>query len=196
MHLVFLLEEPSAKAFLDIYLPRVLPEDVTFQTVPHQGKSDLQRSIPKKLAAWRTPDTCFVVMQDQDANECRDLKRELVRLCHEAGRPDTLVRIACRELEAWFLGDLEAVAQAYPRFAWGRYIDKAQYRDPDAIVRPSRELMKLIPDFQKVSGARALAPYIERHRNRSKSFHAFLGGVTRMLEYGCAWISYHQLALL
>lgn len=186
MHLVFLLEEPSAKAFLDIYLPRVLPDHVTFQTVPHQGKSDLQKSVPKKLAAWRTPDTCFVVMQDQDANDCRDLKEQLIRLCCDAGRPNTLVRIACRELEAWFLGDLEAVAQAYPGFAWARYIGKARYRDPDALMHPSREIKQLIPDFQKVSGARALAPHIEFDRNRSQSFRAFLEGVTRMLEHGCA----------
>ena len=49
MNIVFLLEEKSMKALLDIVLPRILPPDVDFYTVPHEGKSDLQKSIPQKL---------------------------------------------------------------------------------------------------------------------------------------------------
>ena len=48
MKLVFLLEEQSMKTFLDGILPRILPPDVTFITVPHEGKTDLQKSIPIK----------------------------------------------------------------------------------------------------------------------------------------------------
>jgi|GEM_PF-4539633 len=33
--IVFLLEEPSSKVFLDILLPRLLPPGVTFMTIPH-----------------------------------------------------------------------------------------------------------------------------------------------------------------
>lgn len=56
MKLVFLLEEQSMKTFLDGILPRILPPDVTFITVPHEGKTDLQKSIPIKLRAWKQPD--------------------------------------------------------------------------------------------------------------------------------------------
>ena len=79
MNIVFLLEEKSMKALLDIVLPRILPPDVDFYTVPHEGKSDLQKSIPHKLKAWNIPDTKFVIVQDQDSNDCRKLKQKLLR---------------------------------------------------------------------------------------------------------------------
>lgn len=43
MKLIFLLEEPSMKYLLDELLPRILPPDVTFQTIPHHGKRDLDK---------------------------------------------------------------------------------------------------------------------------------------------------------
>lgn len=71
MTIVFLLEEKSMKYFLDGILPRILPENVSFLTIPHEGKSDLQKSIPIKLQGWTQGDTKFVIVQDQDANDCR-----------------------------------------------------------------------------------------------------------------------------
>ena len=61
MTLVFLLEERSMKEFLDILLPKILPENVGFRTIPHEGKSDLEKSIKTKLvrrnrAGRRAPD--------------------------------------------------------------------------------------------------------------------------------------------
>lgn len=40
------------KEVLDIILPRVFPETISFITIPHNGKGDLENSIPKKLKAW------------------------------------------------------------------------------------------------------------------------------------------------
>ena len=55
---VFLLEEYSMKALLDGLLPRLFP-DLLFQCVPHDGKGDLEKSIPRKLRAWREPGVRF-----------------------------------------------------------------------------------------------------------------------------------------
>lgn len=44
MKLVFLLEERSMAVFLEGLLPRILPEDVVFTLVPHEGKTDCERS--------------------------------------------------------------------------------------------------------------------------------------------------------
>ena len=111
MLIIFLLEERSMKEVLDVLLPQIIP-NVPFKTIPHSGKSDLQQSIPKKLKAWNTPDTKFVIVQDQDSANCVELKQHLLNLAEPAGR-EVLVRIACRELEAWYFGDLNAVSQAY-----------------------------------------------------------------------------------
>ena len=102
--LVFLLEEYSMSVLLTGLLPRLFP-DLVFQCLPHEGKQDLDRSIPRKLRAWREPGVRFVVVRDNDGADCADLKAELVAQCAAGGRDDTLVRLACQELEAWYLGD-------------------------------------------------------------------------------------------
>ncbi|MDR1306402.1 MAG: DUF4276 family protein, partial [Treponema sp.] len=108
--IVFLLEEPSAKEVLLVLLPQIIPlEKVAFQCLPHEGKSALQKSIPRKIRAWNEPDVHFVILHDQDSADCVALKKELCKLAENDNHPDTLVRIACSELESWFLGDLSAV---------------------------------------------------------------------------------------
>ena len=55
-----------------------------------------------------------MILHDQDTMNCIELKQNILKLCSESKRP-VLVRIACQELEAWYFGDLEAVAKAYNR---------------------------------------------------------------------------------
>jgi len=175
MDLVFLLEESSACHVLKALLPNILPTGI-----PHTGKSDLQQSIPRKLRNWRTPDTRFVVLHDQDANQCVDLKQALTAICRRSGRDDTLVRIACYELEAWYFGDLEAVRTAYPKFKAAKYAEKSKYRQPDTIVKPSRELERLVPEFQKGSASRSIPKHMVIERNRSPSFRIFVEGLREL----------------
>lgn len=52
--LVFLLEERSMKILLETFLPRFFP-DISFLCVAHEGKQDLEKSIPRKLRAWCEP---------------------------------------------------------------------------------------------------------------------------------------------
>ena len=39
--------------------------------------------------------------------------------------------------------------------------------------------MKLVPEFQKVSGARRMASRLSRERNRARSFQVFIEGIER-----------------
>lgn len=110
--LVFLVEEPSMEEMLRGFLPQMFPEwqeSVHWLCIPHDVKSDLEKSIPRKLRAWGEPGVRFLVLRDKDSADCHDVKTRLQALCEEGGRPDTLIRIPCHELEAWFLGDLRAV---------------------------------------------------------------------------------------
>ncbi len=177
--IVFLLEEPSMKVLLEGMLPRLFP-GMNFLCIPHEGKKDLERSIPRKLKAWREPGVHFVVVRDNDGADCRRLKERLVNLCTGAGRGDTLVRIAVQELEAWYLGDPRALASAFDNEQLRSIDQKRRYRDPDSISKPSAELEKLVPEFQKVSGARRMANYLGAGDNRSQSFRVFLSGVARL----------------
>jgi Domain of unknown function (DUF4276) len=175
--MVFLLEEPSMKALLDGFLPKVVPQSIEVITIPHEGKSDLEKSIPRKLRAWRMPDTRFFIVRDQDAADCRVLKRRLVKLTKGTGRTGVCVRIACRELESWILSDTEALAEAFEKPALRKLAVKDLLRNPDALGSPSQELKKLVPGYQKVSGARAMGPRLEVTRSSSDSFRAFVSAV-------------------
>lgn len=180
MNLVFLLEERSMKEVLDIILPKILPDHVTFKTVPHNGKSDLENSIPKKLKAWKEPDTKFVIVRDQDSGDCIDVKQALKDLC-EPHRREVLIRIACRELEAWYFGDLEAVSAAYGKDV-ARLSQKSKYRIPDRIGNPKDELKKLFPRHQQIDGARRIAVHMNIEKNTSTSFQQFVDGVKKLCE--------------
>ena len=178
--IVFLLEERSMAALLNGLLPRVFP-GISFRCVPHEGKQDLERSIPRKLKAWRVPGVRFVVVRDKDAGECQVLKDRLQRLCAAAGREDTLVRIACQELEAWYLGEPDALADVFANDRLRAIGRKARFRDPDAVEQPARALQRLVPEFQKVSGARRMAKHLTREANRSRSFQVMLRGIEKLV---------------
>lgn len=141
------------KTLLDALLPRIFP-GLPFLCVPHEGKQDLDRSIPRKLKAWREPGVRFIVVRDNDGQDCVALKRRLVTLCRDAGREDTLVRIACQELEAWYLGEPRALAVAFGDDRLRTLAAKARYRDPDLVLRPSVELRTLVPEYQVVPAGR------------------------------------------
>ncbi len=180
--LVFFLEEPSAKEMLKGVLPRVLPEYISTRFVVFEGKQDLNKRLPIRLRAWQEPNTKFVVMQDQDNGDCTLIKNNLIEKCVAAGKPDSLVRIACRELESFYLGDLAAVAEGIGPANLSRQQNRAKYRDPDRLGNPSQELKKLAPGYQKVSGSRAIAQFMSLENNHSKSFNTLISGVRRILE--------------
>jgi hypothetical protein len=178
--IVFLLEEYSMKVFLDGLLPRLYP-GLPFLCVPHEGKQDLERSIPRKLRAWHEPGVRFCVIRDNDGADCKQVKANLVALCSAGRRGETLVRVACQELEAWYFGSPEALAVTFADDALRNLDRRARFRDPDAIVQPSTVLGELVPAFQKVSGARQLAQALTRE-NGSRSFQSLLAGLDRICQ--------------
>jgi len=184
MKIVFMLEEYSMKCVLDELLPRILPEGIFFETIPHNGKIDLRRSLPRKLRGWNEPGVRFVVLQDQDDSDCHKVKNELATICANAGRNDTLVRIVCHELEAWYFGDIQALAKAYPDSISISLAEKESYRVPDNIRDCKERLIKLIPTHGQISGAKRIAPLMEIEQNTSASFQCFVRGVRQLVASG------------
>ena len=176
-HLVFLLEEPSAQDALQAWLPSWLPAEVTSHFIVFQGKQDLERRMVLRMRHWLQPNSRFMVLRDQDSGDCKVVKAGLAARCAEAGRPEAVVRVACRELETFFVGDWHAVAQAFEKPALARLAAKATYRNPDALGSPSQELARHLPGYQKRDGARRIAPLVDPARNASSSFHALRDAV-------------------
>lgn len=181
--LVFLLEEPSMKVLLSELLPRLFPgwiERQHFLLVPHEGKTDLDRSIARKLKAWQVPGDRFVILRDNDNTNCVDLKARFTKLCEQSGRPETLIRIVCQELESWYLGDLWALSKAYGAAELTAPAITKRYIEPDLWQKPSAQITRLVPAFQRVAGAKKMGARLGLSGNRSLSYQAFVSGLKRV----------------
>lgn len=123
-----------------------------------------------------------MVVQDQDSWDCFELKKMLITII-ENENPDMnyVVRIACREVENWYLGDLQAIEHLYPKTKASTLKSKSKYRNVDKVTG-SYELKKLTVDFTKTACARQIAPIININTNRSLSFNHFVRGVHKLAK--------------
>ena len=183
-NIVFILEERSAEELLKGLLPRLSIPEVHFEYIVCEGKQDLEKQVAKLLNGWQTPNSAFIVLLDQDQENCKKIKKRLLNK-FENIRQKYIIRIACRELESWYFGDLTAVEKAlhWEEGRLIRYRDKKQYRVPDKIQNPAKELRQITKGFyQKISGSRAIGPELSLTANRSDSFNAFIKGVRKITE--------------
>jgi hypothetical protein len=201
MHIEFLVEEPSCKAALQNILPKVLQGQITFGIHPFRGKPDLLKKLPDRLRgyqAWIPESWRIVVLVDADDGDCHEIKAKLERAAIQArlitksgisygSRFQVLNRLAIEELEAWFLGDIQALHTAYPRISLNLG-NRARYRDPDAIIGGTwealeRELKRVgyFPGgLSKINAAREISRFMAPERNRSRSFQVFRQGLIEM----------------
>ncbi|MFZ5556685.1 MAG: DUF4276 family protein [Pseudomonadota bacterium] len=196
-HLELLVEEPSMEAFLRALLPRLLPQDRTFEVHPFQGKSDLLGKLESRLrgyAAWLPVNWRIVVVVDRDDDDCHVLKRQLETMARRAGlrtrsrggsAPWQLVnRIAIEELEAWYFGDWAAVRSAFPR-ASANVPRRQGFRSPDAIAGGTWEAFERVMQahgyfkggLAKIEAARAIGAYVDPTRTSSPSFRVFTDAI-------------------
>lgn len=200
MHIELLLEEPSAEAFFAEFLPKIVAEGTTWRLIPFQGKADLLANLEKRLkgyAAWIPADWRIVVLVDEDREDCRRLKSKLEAAAAAAGlltktkaRKTSFVvlnRIAVEELEAWFLGDVDALLTAYPGVQ-ASLAQQAKYRNPDAVTGGTWEALERVLQragyftggLGKIELARTMAKHLQPNRNRSGSFQCFLSGMASL----------------
>jgi hypothetical protein len=181
----FLLEEETMRISLNNLLVKIIPEK-QYQLISFNGKMDLQASIPKIVPTLsKHLNAKIVIVHDQDNHNCIELKKKLIHLSKHSCCP-ILVRIACRELEAWFLGDMKAIEKAFPKFKSKQYDNKKKFRNVDHIQKPSIILKKLIPELNNfdVIPKRKIAENISFHMNvndnKSQSFNQFINGVQKI----------------
>jgi len=181
-----LTEEPSMESFLREVLPQVLPADYQLDINcfirPHEGKSSLQKSIPRKIKAFSNYgyQVKVLIIHDQDSNDCKILKNDLSKLCESTNIP-VVIRIACRELENWYLGDMQAIEKVYPESKATSLTRKAKYRNPDKVFG-AHELKKMTSNFSKTRASREIPKHMIISSNNSPSFNHFLTGLTKLIS--------------
>ena len=183
---VFLLEEPSAAEFLKGLIEtniKVDPVNLNIQYKIFEGKQDLEKNLKRVIKLWKTPDTTFLIMRDQDAGDCKIIKNGLVKECEDSGRSGYIVRVACRELESFYLGDLAAVEEGLElQGIKGRQGTK-KFRTPDYLHSPSKELSRITKGrYQKISGSRAIASFLKPSLNTSHSFSVLYKSLIKILS--------------
>jgi hypothetical protein len=181
--LVCLLEEPSARAMLESLLPRVLDQRIHCRLIAFEGKQDLERQLTRKIRGYQNRRARFLVLRDQDsAPDCRSVKGTLLALCQGAGRAgECVIRIACRELEAVYLADLQAVETVTGVRGLAKAQSQRKFRDPDALGNAKQELKALTDGrYQEVSSSRELGKHLDVGNTRSSSFVQLLAGVRKL----------------
>ncbi|NUO16651.1 MAG: DUF4276 family protein, partial [Planctomycetaceae bacterium] len=125
------------------------------------------------------PRARFVVLRDNDGAPCSELKKRLSEKCPSNRRSLIKIRLVMQMLEAWLLGDPLAVEKAYG--VKRQILNRRKFRDPDALANASEELKKLVPGYQKVSGAREIAKHMKIQQNKSRSFKVFWEGLEALV---------------
>jgi len=194
MHIEILVEEQSMEEALKNLLPRMLPSETTYRIHNFLGKQNLLRQLPARLRGyrWIPDDYRIIVLLDEDRQNCFNLKHYLETAAQQAGlttktgvggsRFQVLNRIVVEELEAWFLGDIDAMRRAYPRLPENL---PPKFKNPDAVSGGTWETLEKTLQrygyfrggYAKVEVARAISAYMDPNRNRSKSFQVFRDGL-------------------
>ena len=199
--LEILVEEPSMEAALREIMPRILQRRAHWKLINMGSKGKVLKALPARLRAYRKridngENLKIIVLIDQDKDNCEWLKHRLETIAREAGLItkaavngqgdfQVVTRIAIEELEAWFIGDIEALKATFTSLKSVNF--PANFRNPDnggtweRLHRFLRHHGIYRNRYPKIEAARKIAKHMEPQRNRSCSFQIFLQGVEACL---------------
>jgi hypothetical protein len=129
-----------------------------------------------------------VVVLDEDRKDCVKLKSEILAMAEKAGLSSSLLcRIAVEELEAWFFGDVDALAAEYLGVPL-TLTSRRGYRDPDKIAGGTWEALERVLQeaghyprgLEKIDAAGRIARRMNVENNASRSFQVFRDGLRRI----------------
>jgi hypothetical protein len=213
MHIEVLVEDSSGAQLVETLLPAVIGphgDRHTWRVHPYKGlgrlpaglsakgdpaKRALLSQLPRLLTGYgKTPGIdALVVVLDSDRRDCKSFLNELkglLRKCQPA--PNAMFRLAIEEMEAWFLGDRQAVLAAYPRAkkdVLGRYKQDSVCGTWELLsdaVHPggSVAIQKAgwpLPSQLKHEWAQQIGPRMDVENNQSPSFCKFRDGLRRLV---------------
>jgi hypothetical protein len=104
MFLIFLVEGQSDKILLEAIIPNLIPSDknIELKFTIFSGKHDLLNNMKLFIDQWKKPNSLFIILCDQDKENCLLLKEKINNILINSNKK-FLVRIACKELESFYL---------------------------------------------------------------------------------------------
>ena len=211
MHFEFLVEDASGKILLESVVEKILGSngaEHTYRFHSYKGVGSIPKGmtgnidVRKRILLDRLPallrgygksfqhtEAAVVVVVDLDTRDCMAFKEDLLdvlQACSPA--PTALFRIAIEEMEAWLLGDRNAILTAYPR-AKQQVLNGYQQDSicgtwellADAVHKGGAKALKKqgwpAPGRAKCEWAERIGPHIDIEANQSKSFQVFRDGV-------------------
>lgn len=213
MHIEILVEDSSVEKFLQVLLPQLLGpqgEPHTWRLHAYKGigrippglmtKSDpakriLLEQLPKLTRGYgRTPGIdAVVVVLDTDKRDCAAFLAEMKAVADDCTSAlNTLFRLAIEEIEAWYLGDRDALLAAYPRAkldVLGKYVQDSACDTwellADAVHSGGSAAIKKagwpLPGQVKHEWAEKIGPLMDLERNSSPSFGKLRDGLRRLV---------------
>lgn len=214
MHIEVLVEDSSGAVLVESLVSRIIGEPSgshSWRVHRYKGVGrirpglkagtnaahrQLLDQLPRLLQGYgRTPGIdAVVVVVDSDRQDCRQFLNDLLEVadsCERAPR-QVMFRLAIEEVEAWYLGDRNAVVAAYPkakRDVIERYVQDsvcgtwetlADCIYPGGSAKVRKEGWPL-PGQLKHEWAEKIGPKLDLDGNASPSFNKFVKGIRRLI---------------
>jgi len=213
MHFEILVEDQSGKVALDSLIPRIIGATHTFDVKSYKGvgripanmnvsvdasKRILLTNLPRLLAgygkSWQDYSAVVIVVCDLDDKCLKSFRNELIALLNTCDpRPETRFCIAVEEGEAWFLGDIPAIKQAYPKTkdaVLKTYISDSicgtWEKLAEAVYKGGAQGLSSqgwhVVGAEKSTWSEKITPHMDLDNNTSPSFNYFLGKLRELAE--------------
>ena len=163
-----------------------LPKDMTAK--PPKFASSLLDLLPAKLRAYNKvyggKDVILIVAMDSDANDPQTLRQEIYS-CASKFAPNirSIVGLSTEEIEAWMLGDKNAIIDAYPdcrRDVLDSYVQDSVCGTWETLCRAVSDNAEELIDIgypaighYKALWAETISRYMLPQKNVSPSFNTF-----------------------
>lgn len=215
MHFQFLVEDYSGAVLVDKVMQKLLEEaEFTFDIKSFKGiggfkgsgsvkdikTNKLLTDLPQYLRAFdnslKDIEACIIVVLDNDTRDTRLFEQELEEQAQRAMISiDYVFCIAVEEMEAWLLGDEEALLSAYPFARESKYKEYVQDSIcgtwellADVVFKGGlKKFRKECPTYREIGRYKAewaeqIGVHLDLNNNKSPSFQYFLSALRARLE--------------
>jgi len=205
-HFVFLVEDISGETVLKIVLDKIGLGVERYEIHHYRGigkipsnlskmdsdpkKRQLLTQLPKLLTgftnSYKSFNYAIFVLCDLDERCRKEFRQELLEVANARNAKDkTHFIISVKEMEAWFLGDIEAIRSVYPSVRLkGNYLESRDGTWETLADSIKKDWSKDLHRQKKTAGyyvigelknqwATQISPHIDVERNQSQSFRYF-----------------------